>query len=75
MTTVGHGDRYPVSVPDGVVAVALMLVGISLFGGGAATIGARFASLTRTAVREEEAATAERLQACGRCGLLGSGPA
>jgi hypothetical protein len=39
-----------------------MLVGISLFGAVAATIGAWFASLMRTAVRAEEAATAERLQ-------------
>jgi voltage-gated potassium channel len=62
VTTVGYGDRFPVSGTGRLVAVALMLVGISLFGAVAATVGAWFASLMRTAVREEEAATAERLQ-------------
>ena len=62
VTTVGYGDRFPVSGTGRLVAVALMLVGISLFGAVAAIIGAWFASLMRTAVREEEAATAERLQ-------------
>ena len=32
MTTVGYGDRYPVTTEGRLVAVALMIVGVALFG-------------------------------------------
>jgi len=32
ITTVGYGDRYPVTTEGRMVAVALMIVGLGLFG-------------------------------------------
>lgn len=40
VTTVGYGDRYPVTTTGRVVAVALMLVGVALFGTVTATVAA-----------------------------------
>jgi voltage-gated potassium channel len=62
VTTVGYGDRFPVSATADSSPSQLMLVGISLFGAITASVAAWFASLTRTAAREEEAAVEERLQ-------------
>lgn len=42
VTTVGYGDRYPVTTPGRLVAVALMLVGIALVGSVTATVAAWF---------------------------------
>lgn len=40
VTTVGYGDRFPVTVQGRVVAVGLMLVGIAVVGAVTATIAA-----------------------------------
>ncbi len=62
VTTVGYGDRYPVTNPGRLVAVALMLVGISLLGLVTASVAAWFVALTRKAVVAEEEAIEERLR-------------
>ena len=40
ISTVGYGDRFPVTVQGRVVAVGLMLVGIAIVGAVTATIAA-----------------------------------
>ncbi len=62
VTTVGYGDRYPVTGLGRLVAVALMLVGISLLGLITASVAAWFVAMTRTAVGEEEEVVEERLR-------------
>jgi hypothetical protein len=42
VTTVGYGDRYPVTAPGRGVAVVLMLVGIGLIGVLTATVASYF---------------------------------
>ena len=42
MTSVGHGDQYPVTVAGPAVAVVLMITGIALFGVVAASIASYF---------------------------------
>jgi voltage-gated potassium channel len=42
VTTVGYGDRFPVTAPGRGVAVVLMVLGISLFGVLSASIAAHF---------------------------------
>ncbi len=54
VTTVGYGDRYPVTGLGRLVAVGLMLVGISLLGLITASVAAWFVAMTRTTVGEEE---------------------
>lgn len=61
VTTVGYGDRYPVTGLGRLVAVALMLVGISLLGLVTASVAAWFVSLTTKADTDEEQAIEERL--------------
>ena len=58
VTTVGYGDRYPVTGAGKVVAVGLMLAGIALLG----VVTASFASwlLDRVAEAEEESQAATR---------------
>ena len=62
MTTVGYGDTFPVTGTGRLVAVALMVVGISLVGIMTATIAAWFIDQTRDAAKAENADLAERLQ-------------
>jgi voltage-gated potassium channel len=42
ITTVGYGDRFPMSSPGRAVAVVLMIAGIAMFGVITATIAAYF---------------------------------
>jgi voltage-gated potassium channel len=58
VTTVGYGDRYPVTATGKLVAVGLMLAGIALLG----VVTASFASwlLDRVAEAEEESQAATR---------------
>lgn len=58
VTTVGYGDRYPVTGTGRLVAVGLMLAGIALLG----VVTASFASwlIDRVAATEEESETATR---------------
>lgn len=61
VTTVGYGDRYPVTTTGRIVATALMVVGISLVGVVTATIAAWFVSLTQDAAATEATELEERL--------------
>lgn len=62
VTTVGYGDRFPVSAVGRMVAVALMFVGISIFGVVTASVAAWFVSQTASAVAVEEAELQDRLR-------------
>lgn len=62
VTTVGYGDRFPVSATGRMVAGGLMIVGISLVGVVTASVAAWFMSLTRAATAEEGAALDHRLR-------------
>lgn len=53
VTTVGYGDRYPVTTAGRLIAVALMIVGI-------ATVGAIIATVTGWVVAQVEAEAAEQ---------------
>ena len=56
VTTVGYGDRYPVTADGRGVAVVLMIVGIGLIGAITANVAAFFVS-------QEDAADRQRLEA------------
>ncbi len=47
VTTVGYGDRFPVTAEGRVVAVALMITGIALMGSITAAIAAKFVDIIR----------------------------
>ncbi len=47
VTTVGYGDRYPVSVSGKLIALGLMLVGIALIGAITATFAAWFVRMVQ----------------------------
>lgn len=53
VTTVGYGDRYPVTAAGRLVAVALMLVGIALLGSITAAIASWFVASATEAEDEE----------------------
>ncbi len=60
MTTVGYGDVYPVTATGRYVAVAVMVVGVSLLGAVTATVAAWFVSEAQGEQRVEgEALLAE----------------
>jgi voltage-gated potassium channel len=61
VTTVGYGDTVPVTGAGRLVAVALMLVGISLVGLITATVAAWFITQTRDAAEDKEADLTARL--------------
>lgn len=62
VTTVGYGDRYPVTGTGRVVAAALMLLGIALVGAITAAVAGWFVSQTQRAVVAEEHAIEQRLR-------------
>ena len=62
VTTVGYGDRYPVTPFGQGIAVFLMLVGIGLLGALTATIASYF-------VQERTSATEDRLERIAQFGL------
>lgn len=47
VTTVGYGDRYPISVSGKFIAIGLMLVGIALIGAITATFAAWFVRMVQ----------------------------
>lgn len=61
VTTVGYGDTFPITATGRLVAVALMLVGISLVSVITATVAAWFLAQTRKAAEEQEADLEARL--------------
>jgi voltage-gated potassium channel len=61
VTTVGYGDRFPVTGTGRLVAFALMLVGISLLGIITASVAAWFVSRTAEASDEETESLDARL--------------
>jgi voltage-gated potassium channel len=69
VTTVGYGDRYPVTTTGRVVAVGLMLVGIALLGIVTASLAAAFSRWTAADARE--AAAAEAAQSADLVTVLG----
>ncbi len=62
VTTVGYGDKYPVSPGGRGVAVVLMLVGIALLGVVTATIASYFVEAKTDYVRDELVALRSELQ-------------
>ena len=61
ITTVGYGDTFPVTTTGRLVAVALMLVGISLLSVITATVAAWFIAQTRQTTENHEADLDARL--------------
>ena len=63
ITTVGYGDRYPVSATGRVIAVALMLGGIALLGVVTATIASWLVDRVQQENEQEQAATRAQVRA------------
>ena len=62
MTTVGYGDRYPVSATGRIVAAALMIGGIALLGVVTATIASWLVQRVSEVTETEEAATRAQVE-------------
>ncbi len=63
ITTVGYGDRSPVTATGRVVAVALMIAGISILGVVTATLASWMVEQVSETGEQQEAATREQVQA------------
>lgn len=63
MTTVGYGDRYPVTITGRVVAFALMLGGIALLGVVTATLASWLVQRVEESNEGEQAATRAQVSA------------
>jgi voltage-gated potassium channel len=69
VTTVGYGDRYPITPTGRVTAFVLMIVGIALVGSITATVAAAFVNVVRgrphneemEAIREERGVLIDRI--------------
>lgn len=66
ITTVGYGDRYPVTTEGRVVAAILMTAGVGLFGAFSAALAAWFLVPEDQATDEEIAALREEIAALRR---------
>jgi voltage-gated potassium channel len=62
ITTVGYGDRYPVTPTGRLVAVALMVCGIALLGVVTATIASWLVQKVSDVTEKEEAATRAQVE-------------
>jgi voltage-gated potassium channel len=63
ITTVGYGDRYPVTAAGRAIGIALMIVGVGIFGVVAASAAAWFISADQDEDRHQQAATITALTA------------
>ncbi len=63
VTTVGYGDKYPVTVGGRVVAVVLMIVGISLIGVVTATVASYFVEESADRNKSEMHERLDRIEA------------
>jgi voltage-gated potassium channel len=66
VTTVGYGDNVPASTAGRLVAVLVMLLGISFLTVITASITSTFVARSRSAPERSEPATAEQLRALDR---------
>jgi len=63
MTTVGYGDRYPISTEGRIVGAALMLIGVGLFGVLTAFLASHFVSADETKLQLEIVALRQEVSA------------
>lgn len=63
VTTVGYGDRFPVTPLGRAIAVVLMLTGIAVFGAVTASIAAFFVETEKPDGLDELAARLDRIEA------------
>ena len=66
VTTVGYGDRYPVTAEGRIIASGLMLGGIAIIGVVTATIASSLIDRVREISDAEQAATRADIEALGR---------